>query len=78
MNPMYSLLFATLLNTACGMPLLRRDPVDNSAGASGGDQGAYSLSTGGLVAIIVVIVLVVLLGSEFIIWRKEREELWLS
>lgn len=40
--------------------------VSNAAGASGNDAGAYSLSKGGLVAIVVVVVIVALVGSESI------------
>ena len=39
---------------------------NSQAGASGGNQGAYSLSRGGLIAIIVVVVVFALLGGEYV------------
>lgn len=37
--------------------------VDNEAGGSGGSNSGYSISTGGIVAIIVIVALVAIFGS---------------
>lgn len=39
--------------------------ADTDAGASGGSSGSFSLSKGGLAAIIVVVAVVAILGSKF-------------
>lgn len=38
--------------------------VDTEAGASGSDSGSFNISKGGLAAIIIVVILVALFGSE--------------
>ena len=38
---------------------------DSKAGARGPDDGSFSLSKGGMIAIIVVVVIVVVVGSKF-------------
>ncbi|KAI9726815.1 MAG: hypothetical protein M1828_000671 [Chrysothrix sp. TS-e1954] len=52
---------------------------NSEAGASGGNQGAYSLSRGGLIAIIVVVVVFALLGIGsavlFYVAKKRQWEL---
>lgn len=37
--------------------------VDNNAGASGSDSGAFDISRGGMIAIIVVVCVVAIVGS---------------
>jgi hypothetical protein len=40
--------------------------IDTEGGASGSGAAAFSLSTGGLVAILIVVILVALFGSKFL------------
>lgn len=42
--------------------------VDAAAGAAGTDNSSYSLSTGGLIAVVVVVAAVVIFGSEYMRW----------
>ena len=63
---MSALPILSLLSMGHALPLSKRDDqADDQAGASGDDKTAYDLSTGGLVAIIVVVVVVAIFGSMF-------------
>ena len=71
-NKMFTAAYTVL---ACLLPLvaLAQDTgVDSNAGASGSDQGAFSLSKGGLVAIITVVAVVAVLGSKSTIERPVK------
>jgi hypothetical protein len=51
---------------------------DSDEGAAGPDSGSITISRGGIIAIIVVVVCVVIFGSTFAPYPKELQNRWLT
>ena len=66
MDPATAFVLTVLFPALCLAQAEGGEGIDNADGASGSDQGAFTLSHGGIIAIIVVVVVVALLGSMLI------------